>query len=82
MYLRTIGRHFTQMIAYFLVMNSKRCKTVYKSIFMKIQLKRQKEETSTVIKRMAYVALFLVSPEFKRQYECLVLEDMKMITIM
>ena len=49
---------------------------------MKIQLKRQKEETSTVIKRMAYVALFLVSPEFKRQYECLVLEDMKMITIM
>ena len=29
---------------------------------------------------MAYVALFLVSPEFKRQSECLVLEDMKMIT--
>ena len=26
MYLHTIGRHFTQMIAYFLVMNSKRCK--------------------------------------------------------
>ena len=25
MYLRTIGRRFTQMIAYFLVMNSKRC---------------------------------------------------------
>ena len=33
-----------------------------------------------MIKRMAYVALFLVSPEFKRQSECLVLEDMKMIT--
>ena len=29
---------------------------------------------------MAYVALFLVSREFKRQSECLVLEDMKMIT--
>ena len=27
MYLRTIGRRFTQMIAYFLVMNSKRCNT-------------------------------------------------------
>ena len=25
MYLRIIGRHFTQMVAYFLVMNSKRC---------------------------------------------------------
>ena len=25
MYLRTIGRRFTQMIAYFLIMNSKRC---------------------------------------------------------
>ena len=25
MYLPTIGRHFSQMIAYFLVMNSKRC---------------------------------------------------------
>ena len=27
MYLRTIGRRFTQMIAYFLVMNSKSCST-------------------------------------------------------
>ena len=44
---------------------------------MKILLKTQ---TTTVIKRMAYVALFLVSPEFKRQSECLVLEDMKMTT--
>ena len=26
MHLRSIGRHFTQMNAYFLVMNSKRCK--------------------------------------------------------
>ena len=25
MYLRAIGRHFTQMDAYFLIMNSKRC---------------------------------------------------------
>ena len=25
MYLRTIGRRFTQMITYFLVMNSKKC---------------------------------------------------------
>ena len=25
MYLRSIGRHFTQMNAYFLAMNSKRC---------------------------------------------------------
>ena len=33
-----------------------------------------------MIKQVAYVALFLVSPEFKRQSECLVLEDMKMIT--
>ena len=29
MYLRTIGRRFTQMIAYFLVMNSKRCIILY-----------------------------------------------------
>ena len=32
------------------------------------------------MKRMAYVTLFLVSPEFKRHSECLVLEDVKMIT--
>ena len=32
------------------------------------------------MKRMAYVALFIVGPEFNRQSECLVLEDMKMIT--
>ena len=33
MYLRTIGRRVTQMIAYFLVMNSKRCKEFIMFIF-------------------------------------------------
>ena len=36
MYLRTFGRRFTQMIAFFLVMNSKRCKSdVYIIHFLK-----------------------------------------------
>ena len=45
---------------------------------MKIQLKRQKDINSN--KTNGFVALFLVSPQFKKQPECLVLEDMKMIT--
>ena len=35
MYLRAIGRGFTQMIAYFLVMNSKRCITTFTRKFLK-----------------------------------------------
>ena len=35
MYLRTIGRGFTQMIAYFLVMNSKMCNINSSSAYKK-----------------------------------------------
>ena len=34
MYLRTIGRRFTQMIAYFLVMNSKRCTKSFSHVLL------------------------------------------------
>ena len=36
MYLRTIGRLFTQMIAYFLVMNGKRCNTTFGYYYLNI----------------------------------------------
>ena len=44
MYLRPIGRLFTQMITYFLVMNSKRCNIVhlrFKNTFMKTFFRRR-----------------------------------------
>ena len=54
MYLRTIGRRLTQMIAYFLVMNSKRCtenqplKSYYCSFFVFV-LQDDPDRTASVI---------------------------------
>ena len=44
MSLRVIDRRFTQMIAYFLVMNSKRCSTFFQVIsFLQVKLASQKD---------------------------------------
>ena len=43
MYLRTIGRRFTQMITYFLVMNSKKCSKYNNRGSEELTLKKEKK---------------------------------------
>ena len=61
MYLRTVGRRFTQMIAYFVVMNSKRCNN---------QKKKKKPQKTHRSKNFRMSDLLLKLNDIFRRFSC------------
>ena len=58
-YFRTIGRRFTQMIAYFVVMNSKRCNNHKKKISKNSSFQELEDEWFTFKIKWHFQAIFM-----------------------
>ena len=62
MYLRAIGRHFTQMNAYFLAMNSKRCSTPFAVHYKKIRIHLREMRLDVSVQNFMPVVVFQTPP--------------------
>ena len=73
MHLRAIGRQFTQMNAYFLVMNSKRCRRAYKRRTTRLPKQRasydeMRQRLKDIINENYVVTLNQINGEFWRRH--------------